>query len=56
MVVPTILAFYPVDFSPVCGDQLTLYNEVLPEFNKFNAQRIGISVDGVWSHLAFAKD
>ena len=53
---PTILAFYPADFSPVCGDQLTLYNEVLPEFNKFNAQLIGISVDGVWSHLAFAKD
>jgi peroxiredoxin len=42
---PTILAFYPADFSPVCGDQLTLYNEVLPEFNKFNAQLIGISVD-----------
>src|SRR6476660_4621559 len=53
---PTILAFYPADFSPVCGDQLTLYNEVLPEFNKFNAQLIGISVDGVWSYLAFSKD
>lgn len=53
---PRILAFYPADFSPVCGDQLTLYNEVLPEFNKFNAQLIGISVDGVWSHLAFSKD
>ena len=53
---PTILAFYPADFSPVCGDQMTLYNEVLPEFEKFNAQLIGISVDGVWSHLAFSKD
>ncbi|HYZ59512.1 MAG TPA: redoxin domain-containing protein, partial [Nitrososphaeraceae archaeon] len=38
---PTILAFYPADFSPVCGDQMTLYNEVLPEFEKFNAQLIG---------------
>ncbi len=53
---PIILAFYPADFSPVCGDQMTLYNEILPEFNKFNAQLIGISVDGVWSHLAFSKD
>jgi peroxiredoxin len=53
---PTILAFYPADFSPVCGDQMTLYNEVLPEFEKFNAQLMGISVDGVWSHLAFSKD
>jgi peroxiredoxin len=35
---PTILAFYPADFSPVCGDQMTLYNEVLPEFQRFNAE------------------
>ena len=35
--------------------RLTLYNEVLPEFEKFNAQLIGISVDGVWSHVAFQK-
>jgi peroxiredoxin len=53
---PTVLAFYPADFSPFCGDQMTLYNEVLPEFEKFNAQIIGISVDGVYSHLAFSKD
>lgn len=53
---PTILAFYPADFSPVCGDQMTLYNEILPEFQKFNAELLGISVDGVWSHLAFSKD
>jgi peroxiredoxin len=31
---PVILAFYPADWSPVCGDQLALYNEVLPEFRK----------------------
>jgi peroxiredoxin len=49
-----ILAFYPADWSPVCGDQLTLYNEVLPEFRKHHAALVGISVDGVWCHAAFA--
>jgi peroxiredoxin len=53
---PVILTFYPADFSPVCSDQMALYNEVLPEFEKFNAQILGISVDGIWSHLAFAKE
>ena len=52
---PVILAFYPADWSPVCGDQMALYNEVLPEFQKHNAQIIGLSVDGVWCHSAFAK-
>ena len=51
-----ILAFYPADWSPVCGDQLVLYNELLPEFRRFNAALVGISVDGVWCHMAFAKD
>jgi peroxiredoxin len=51
-----ILAFYPADFSPVCGNEMTLFNEVLPEFQKYNAQFLGISVDNIWSHLAFAKD
>jgi peroxiredoxin len=53
---PVILAFYPEDWSPVCSDQMALYQEVLPEFQKFNAQLLGISVDGVWCHLAFARD
>jgi len=53
---PVILAFYPEDWSPVCSDQMALYQELLPEFRKFNAELLGISVDGVWSHLAFAKD
>lgn len=52
---PVILAFYPADWSPVCGDQLALYNEILPEFERFNAELLGISVDGIWCHLAFAK-
>lgn len=53
---PVILAFYPEDWSPVCSDQLALYQELLSEFQKFNAELVGISVDGIWSHLAFAKD
>jgi peroxiredoxin len=53
---PVILAFYPEDWSPVCSDQLGLYQAVLPEFQRFDAELIGISVDGSWSHLAFAKD
>lgn len=49
-----ILAFYPADFSPVCGDQMALYNEILDEFRKLDAQLLGVSVDGVWCHAAFA--
>ena len=52
---PVILAFYPADWSPVCGDQLVLYNEILPEFQRYDAELLGISVDGVWCHLAYAK-
>jgi peroxiredoxin len=51
-----ILAFYPADWSPVCTDQMVLYQELMPEFQKYNAIMLGISVDGVWCHLAFAKD
>jgi alkyl hydroperoxide reductase subunit AhpC len=51
-----VLVFYPADWSPVCSDQLGLYNELKPEFSEFEAQIIGISVDGIWCHLAFAKD
>src|ERR1700753_3385808 len=53
---PVILAFYPADWSPVCGDQMALYNEVLSEFQKHNAEMLGISVDGVWCHSAFAEN
>ncbi len=53
---PVILAFYPEDWSPVCSDQMALYQEVLQEFRRFDAVLLGISVDSVWSHLAFAKD
>jgi peroxiredoxin len=53
---PVILVFYPADWSPVCGDQLALYNELREEFAKFNAALLAISVDGVWCHLAFAQN
>jgi alkyl hydroperoxide reductase subunit AhpC len=53
---PAVLVFYPADFSPVCGDEMTLFNQLLPEFDRFNAQVLGISVDNVWCHIAFSKD
>jgi peroxiredoxin len=53
---PVILAFYPADWSPVCGDQMALYNAVRDEFKRFDAWLLGISVDGVWCHAAFAAD
>ena len=52
---PVILAFYPADWSPVCGDQMALYNEMLGEFQEFDAELIGISVDGSWCHAAFSR-
>jgi len=51
-----VLTFYPADWSPVCTDQLAVYSELLPEFRKLGAELLGLSVDGVWCHLAFAKD
>ena len=53
---PLILVFYPEDWSPVCSDQLALYQELLPEFRKFDAELIAVSVDGVWCHLGFAEN
>lgn len=53
---PVVLAFYPADWSPVCGDQLQIYNEILDEFRRYDAQLVGISVDGVWCHLAFGGE
>ena len=50
-----VLAFYPADWSAVCGEQMSLYNEILPEFKNLGADLLGISVDSVWCHAAFAK-
>jgi len=52
---PVVLVFYPADWSPVCGDELALFNEVLPEFQRYGAHVVGISVDSVWCHKAYAK-
>ncbi len=51
-----ILAFYPADWSPVCSDQMALYNEMLKYFNQYDAQIFGVSVDSTWCHLAFAEN
>lgn len=53
---PVILVFYPADWSPICGDQLALYNELREEFAKFDAALLAISVDGVWCHQAFVQN
>ena len=53
---PVILVFYPADWSPVCSDQLSLYNEILPEFQKHHAKIAGISVDGPWCHREFSEN
>jgi len=50
-----ILAFYPADWSPVCSDQMALYNETLRFFSKYDAHILGISVDSKWCHLAFSQ-
>jgi peroxiredoxin len=50
-----IMAFYPADWSPVCTDQMALYNEILPEFHRLNAEVVGISIDHAWCHNAFAQ-
>jgi len=52
---PVVLAFYPADWSPVCGDEVALFNAVLPDLQELGAEMIGISVDGVWCHAAFAR-
>jgi peroxiredoxin len=53
---PVVLAFYPADWSPVCGDQVGLYNEMLSEFKELGAEILGISVDGPWCHAAFSRE
>jgi peroxiredoxin len=52
---PVVLAFYPADWSPVCGDEMALFNAVLPDIQELGATMLGVSVDGVWCHAAFAR-
>lgn len=51
-----ILAFYPADWSAVCGDELAVYNEILPMFEKLNAELLAISVDSAFCHQAFKEN
>jgi len=53
---PVVLVFYPADFSPTCTDQLGLYQMLLPEFERYDAVVLAISVDNLWAHKAFAAD
>lgn len=54
---PVVLIFYPLAFSPVCTDELAIFNELLPEFQEqHRAQVLGLSVDSVWAHRAFARE
>ena len=51
----TVLAFYPLDFSPICTDQLNVYQEVLGELEDHGAQLYGVSVDSAFAHKAFQE-
>jgi peroxiredoxin len=51
----TVLVFYPLDFSPVCTDQLNVYQEVLGELEAAGAKLYGVSVDSAFSHKAFQE-
>jgi peroxiredoxin len=53
---PAVLAFYPADWSPVCSDQMALYQAAMSEFARYDARVVGLSVDGVWCHRAFANE
>jgi peroxiredoxin len=50
-----MLVFYPADFSPVCGDQLSIYQEVKPEIAEKGVELVGISVDSTYAHKAFQE-
>jgi peroxiredoxin len=50
-----VLVFYPADFSPVCTNQLSVYQEVLPQLEEQGATLVGISVDGAFCHRAFQQ-
>ncbi len=51
----TVLVFYPFAFSPTCTDQLSVYNELLPDFAELGATLYGVSCDAVWSQQAFRE-
>jgi peroxiredoxin len=50
-----MLVFYPLDFSPVCSDQLSVYQEVKPQIAEKGVELVGVSVDHPWAHRAFRE-
>jgi peroxiredoxin len=50
-----LLIFYPGDFSPVCGDQLSIYQEVKPQIAERGVELVGVSVDSFFAHKAFQE-
>jgi peroxiredoxin len=52
---PVVLAFYLADWSPVCGDEMALFNEILPDLQRYGARMLGVSVDGPWCYAAYAR-
>jgi peroxiredoxin len=50
-----LLVFYPMDFSPVCSDQLSIYQEVKPELSEKGVDLVGVSIDHIWAHKAFQE-
>jgi peroxiredoxin len=50
-----ILIFYPADWSPVCSDELAIFNEIVPMLKEHHAQILGISTDSAWCHQAFKQ-
>jgi peroxiredoxin len=50
-----LLVFYPSDFSPVCSDQLSVYQEVKPSLDAAGLEVLGVSIDHSWAHRAFRK-
>jgi peroxiredoxin len=56
LVGPVVLIFYPADWSPVCGDELSMFEAATGMFASHGAQLVGISVDSSWCHLAFKSD
>lgn len=51
----SVLVFYPLDFSPICTDQLSVYQEVLPELEAKGVKLYGVSVDSAFAHKAFQE-
>ncbi len=52
---PVVLAFYPADFSSTCQEELCRLRDALTDFNELGANVLGVSVDGIFSHMAFKK-